>query len=119
MLCRAFRPPKLRENRKSHTLRYATQDFLSRVVALANFMRLSLLKAAHVAAGECRVAEIRYAPVGMTKWRAAAHPWVEGDGQSQPTGVSIPTRLPTYALDRLQACRRMVGSPRMDAEEGA
>jgi hypothetical protein len=25
-------------------------------VALANFMRLSLLKAAHVAAGECRVA---------------------------------------------------------------
>jgi hypothetical protein len=26
------------------------------LVALANFMRLSLLKAAHAAAGECRVA---------------------------------------------------------------
>jgi hypothetical protein len=35
---------------------YATPDFLSRLVALANFMRLSLLKAAHVAAGEYRVA---------------------------------------------------------------
>jgi hypothetical protein len=30
-----------------------------RLVALANFMRLSLLKAAHVVAGECRVAGIR------------------------------------------------------------
>jgi hypothetical protein len=35
-------------------LRYP--DFLSRLVALANFMRLSLLKAAHVDAGERRVA---------------------------------------------------------------
>jgi hypothetical protein len=31
-------------------------DFLSNFLALANFMRLSLLKAAHVAAGECSVA---------------------------------------------------------------
>jgi hypothetical protein len=31
-------------------------DFLSNVVALANFMRLSLLKAAHAAVGECRIA---------------------------------------------------------------
>ena len=31
-------------------------DFLLRSVALASFMRLSLLKAAHVGAGECRVA---------------------------------------------------------------
>jgi len=30
---------------------YATPDFLSSLVALANFMRLSLLKAAHAAAG--------------------------------------------------------------------
>jgi hypothetical protein len=40
----------------SRSLRYATPDFLLRLVVLANFMRLSLLKAAHVAAGECRVA---------------------------------------------------------------
>ena len=42
------------ENRRS--LHYATPDFLSRLVALASFMRLSLLKAAHVVAGERRVA---------------------------------------------------------------
>jgi hypothetical protein len=34
----------------------ATPDFLLRLAALANFMRLSLPKAAHVAAGEWRVA---------------------------------------------------------------
>jgi hypothetical protein len=38
------------------SLHYATPDFLSRFVALANFMRLSLRKAAHVDAGEGRVA---------------------------------------------------------------
>jgi hypothetical protein len=31
-------------------------DFLSILVASANLMRLSLLKAAHVVAGECQVA---------------------------------------------------------------
>jgi hypothetical protein len=31
-------------------------DFLSNLVALANFMRLSLLKASHAAVGECRIA---------------------------------------------------------------
>jgi hypothetical protein len=31
-------------------------DFLSSLVALANLMRLSLLKAAHVDVGECHVA---------------------------------------------------------------
>jgi hypothetical protein len=31
-------------------------DFLWSLVALANFMRLSLLKAAHAAVGECHVA---------------------------------------------------------------
>ena len=51
----------LRENWKqnSRSLHYATPDFLSNLVALANFMRLSLLKAARVAVGECRVAGIR------------------------------------------------------------
>jgi hypothetical protein len=39
----------------SRSLHYATPDFLLRLVALANFMRLSLLKAAHVGVGECNV----------------------------------------------------------------
>jgi hypothetical protein len=34
----------------------ATPDFLWRLVALANFMRLSFLKAAQAGVGECRVA---------------------------------------------------------------
>jgi hypothetical protein len=36
--------------------RSATPDFLLILVALANFMRLSLMKAAHVDLGECSVA---------------------------------------------------------------
>ena len=44
------------ENRKrnSRSLHYATPDFLSSLVALANFMRLSLRKAAYVAVVGCR-----------------------------------------------------------------
>jgi hypothetical protein len=42
--------------RSGQALHYATPDFLSKLVALANFMRLSLLKAARVADGECCVA---------------------------------------------------------------
>ena len=37
-------------------------DFLLRLVALTNFMRLSSLKAAHMAVGWCSVQEIRVAP---------------------------------------------------------
>ena len=37
-------------------------DFLLRLVALTNFMRLSLQKAAHVAVRWCSVQEIRFAP---------------------------------------------------------
>ena len=37
------------------SLHSATPDFLSNLVALANFMRLSLLKAAPAAVGEYRV----------------------------------------------------------------
>jgi hypothetical protein len=46
------------ENRKRNrrSLHCATPDFLSRLKALANVMRLSLLKAAHAGVGECRVA---------------------------------------------------------------
>ena len=39
-----------RINRRS--LHYATPDFLSSLVALANFMLLSILKAAHAGVGE-------------------------------------------------------------------
>ena len=42
--------------RNCRSLPSATPDFLSNLVAPANFMRLSLPKAAHVAAGQCRVA---------------------------------------------------------------
>ncbi len=42
--------------RNRRSLHCAPPDFLSRLVALANFMRLSLRKAAHVAAGACRAA---------------------------------------------------------------
>jgi hypothetical protein len=39
----------------SRSLHSATPDSLSTLVALANFMRLSLLKAAHAGVGEWRV----------------------------------------------------------------
>jgi hypothetical protein len=42
--------------RNSRSLHYATPDFLLRLEALASFMRLSSLKAAHVDVGENRVA---------------------------------------------------------------
>ena len=42
--------------RKQQALHYAPPDFLWRLVVLTNFMRLSLLRAAHVAVGECRAA---------------------------------------------------------------
>jgi hypothetical protein len=61
-------------NRRS--LHYAPPDFLWRLVALASFMRLSLRKGAHAALSGAVWQEIRYAPVGMTKLRAA----FPGDG---------------------------------------
>jgi hypothetical protein len=44
----------------------ASPDFLSRLVALADFMRLSLRKAAHVVVGKCCVIG-NPGPLGMTK----------------------------------------------------
>ena len=44
-------------------------EFLSRLVALANFMRLSLMKAAHVDLSDVAKQEFGYATVGMTKGR--------------------------------------------------
>jgi hypothetical protein len=42
-------------------------EFLSRLVALANFMRLSLMKAAHVDLSDVAKQEFGYAPGGMTR----------------------------------------------------
>ena len=44
-------------------------EFLSRLVALANFMRSSLRKTAHVDLSDLAMQEFGYAPVGMTKGR--------------------------------------------------
>jgi hypothetical protein len=44
-------------------------DFLSSLVALANFMRLSLQKVAHANLAECSVQEIRVAPAYMGRKR--------------------------------------------------
>ncbi len=53
---------------KAHhrSLHFATPEFLSRLVALANFMRLSLMKAAHVDLSDMAKQEFGYATVGMT-----------------------------------------------------
>src|ERR1700727_2667213 len=45
--------------RNSRSLHYATPDFLSNLVALANFMRLFLRKAAHAAMSSAAWQEIR------------------------------------------------------------
>jgi len=50
-------------------LRYP--EFLSRSVALAKFMRLSLMKAAHVDLSDVAKQEFGYASVGMTNLGAA------------------------------------------------
>jgi hypothetical protein len=57
-----------RENCRS--LHCATPDFLSSSVGPANFMRLSLKKAAHMALGGARNRKSGFAAVGMTKGRA-------------------------------------------------
>jgi hypothetical protein len=68
--------------------------FLLRLVALANFLRLSLLKGAHAAAGECRVAgnpgTLRSGRQIGGRWPTLA--WAKGDGHSQPTKVPTPTQ---------------------------
>jgi hypothetical protein len=70
--------------RNCRSLPSATPDFLSNLVALANFMRLSLPKAADVAAGQCRVAgKPGGASVGMTKWKAVAYLGVCGSGWTE------------------------------------
>jgi hypothetical protein len=49
-------------------------DFLSRLVALTNFMRLSLQKAAHVGVGWCSVQEIRVASAYVGRERRGEAP---------------------------------------------
>jgi hypothetical protein len=47
------------QKRNSRSLHYATPDFLSRLAAPANFMRLSLRKTAHAALSSAAWQEIR------------------------------------------------------------
>jgi hypothetical protein len=61
-------------------------------MALAIFMQLSSLKAAHVVVGECRVTGNPGAPVGMTKFNAATSKkatrmgWQTSHGSFKPSG---------------------------------
>jgi hypothetical protein len=59
-----------RGTRMAHrrSARFAPPDFLLRLVALANFMRLSLTKGAHATLSSAAWQEIR---VGMTKRRGS------------------------------------------------
>jgi hypothetical protein len=52
--------------KRTADLHYATPDFLLVLVALANFMRLSLLKAAHAVVSSAAWRKSGYAPVEMT-----------------------------------------------------
>ena len=56
----------------SATLR--SPEFLSRLVALADFMRLSLMKAAHADLSDVAKQEFGFATVGMTKGRVTVAP---------------------------------------------
>jgi hypothetical protein len=70
--------------------------------ALANFMRLSLRKAAPAATGECRVAgNPGYAPVGMTKWRAVAYLGSSGGGWTEHNS-NQPAFVCPRSLQRIQ-----------------
>jgi len=63
----------------------ATPDFLSRLEALANFMRLSLLKAAHAGVAECSVAgnpgTLRSGWQSQSGGRWPTSAWMKVDGQ--------------------------------------
>jgi hypothetical protein len=82
-------------------------DFLSNIVALANFTRLSLLKAVHAALGECRVA----GNPGMLRLRSGIVTflfifrvwWPESSEEDGPT--RIPGVLRLRATDPLLSDR--------------
>ena len=59
------------QERNSRSLHCATPDFLWILVESANFMRLSLMKAAHVAVSQSRWQEIRVRSGRMTNFRLA------------------------------------------------
>jgi hypothetical protein len=81
-------------NANHRSLHYAPPDFLSRLVALSSFMRLSLRKAPHAAMFSAAWQEIRYASVGMTSlgWRLPLA-WVEVDGQRRKALNRLPAEL--------------------------
>ena len=83
-------------------------EFLSRLVALANFMRLSLMKAAHVDLSDVAKQEFGYAPLPMNKiWRAGfvsslEGPWFGVKAHCRSLGFPrIPVEF--YGVDELHA----------------
>jgi hypothetical protein len=84
------------------SLRCATPDFLSRLVALANLMRLSLRKAAHAAMSSAVLQEIRVRFGRDDKVEGGGPPWQwwRGmDGVNQRVSPHL-SRVCTYRLDR-------------------
>jgi hypothetical protein len=71
----------LRENwrRNRRSLHCAASDFLSRLVALVNFMRLSLMKAAHVVVSNAVKEEIRVRSGRDDKFVARRWPVFHGE----------------------------------------
>jgi hypothetical protein len=85
------------------SLPYATPQFLSRLVALANFVRLSLRKAAYVALGGVVMWEIRVRFGRDDKFKGGGPPWLGWmwmDRVKQPGSHAYPDCLvlPTEEL---------------------
>jgi hypothetical protein len=66
----------------------ASPDFLSRLVALANFMRLSLRKAAHAAISGAAWQEIRFGLLALGR-QSASHNGTQGAFGFEQAGDSI------------------------------
>src|ERR1700723_802073 len=62
----ALREPRLRQSTGAPRSPKRTPDFLSSLLALANFMRLSLMKAAHAGVGGAPCRKFGY--VGRKRW---------------------------------------------------
>jgi hypothetical protein len=106
------------------SLHCATPDFLSKLVASAISMRLSSLKAAHAAVGECRVTGIRVHSgrddkvEGGLPWHGRR--WMDGNqrNRKQPgptqgsTGVLGYSQQPPSPFDKLRAVPPGLNLPR-------
>ena len=87
---------RVHENRKrnSRSLRFAPPDFLWNMVALTNFMRLSLRKAAYVALASARGRKSGHAPVGGCDFfNFNCGLWPESSEEHLPTSIAGVLRL--------------------------